>query len=114
MTIEKPDLVATRDQLLAEKRKLGERVTKIHDHARNPLDANSTEQAAQIGNLAVVSQLESDALEQIAEIDAALQRMQSGHYGLCAECGDPIGKERLVARPAANECVDCAQLDHQR
>ncbi|MGI9307817.1 MAG: TraR/DksA family transcriptional regulator [Gammaproteobacteria bacterium] len=114
MALGQQELETIRNQLLAEKAKLGERVEKIHDHARNPLDADSAEQAAQIGNLAVVSQLESEAIDEISEIDAALQRIDSGHYGICAECGDPIDAERLLARPEANECFDCAELADRR
>lgn len=40
-------------------------------------------------------------------IQAALARMASGTYGLCVNCGEPIGFERLRAWPLANRCVEC-------
>lgn len=40
-------------------------------------------------------------------IDEALARVASGTYGVCAECGDEIGLERLKALPFALRCVDC-------
>lgn len=49
-------------------------------------------------------------LEQIAEIDAALRRLDDGTYGTCVQCGAPVGEERLAARPAAATCVRCARL----
>jgi DnaK suppressor protein len=48
----------------------------------------------------------------LAEIDDALARAASGGYGLCADCGEPIGAERLAARPSANRCVHCAARAH--
>ena len=48
------------------------------------------------------------AREQLAAIDAALDRLDTGRYGVCDRCGQPIGDERLAARPAALTCVRCA------
>ena len=48
------------------------------------------------------------AREQVAAIDAALEAVQAGRYGTCARCGQPIGEDRLAARPAALTCVRCA------
>ena len=99
-----------RGRLIKEKRELEQRVERIHAHAREPLEADSSEQAAQLGNVAVVSALETEAIEEVAEIDAALQRLDNGRYGICIGCGESISRERLAARPACNECVDCAEL----
>ena len=48
------------------------------------------------------------ARERVAAIDAALDRLRAGDYGVCARCGQPIGDERLAARPAALTCIGCA------
>jgi DnaK suppressor protein len=98
-----------REKLLAQKSELTKRVDRIHEHARDPLDSDSAEQAAQLGNVAVVAALESEAVEEIAEIDAALQRISAGTYGNCVSCGDFINKKRLEARPASTECLTCAE-----
>ena len=50
----------------------------------------------------------SHARERIAQIDAALARLDSGGYGRCERCGQAIAPERLAARPAAATCVSCA------
>ncbi|HEY0260339.1 MAG TPA: TraR/DksA C4-type zinc finger protein [Lacisediminihabitans sp.] len=47
--------------------------------------------------------------ERIRAVDAALQRIADGTYGVCVRCGKPIGGERLSARPAAATCIDCAR-----
>ena len=48
------------------------------------------------------------ARDQVAAIDAALGRLAAGRYGVCERCRQPIGAERLAARPAAVTCVRCA------
>ena len=48
------------------------------------------------------------ARAQVAAVDAALERVAQGRYGVCEVCGEPIGAERLAARPAATTCVHCA------
>jgi DnaK suppressor protein len=46
-------------------------------------------------------------LHTIAEIDAALDRIAAGTYGLCVHCGAAIPMERLEFRPFAAGCVSC-------
>lgn len=43
----------------------------------------------------------------ITKIDEALQRIEDGTYGLCEECEEEIGVERLKARPVTTLCIDC-------
>ncbi len=48
------------------------------------------------------------AREQATAVEAALRRLAEGRYGVCERCGQPIGAERLAARPAAPTCIGCA------
>ena len=50
------------------------------------------------------------ARERLTAIDAARSRLEAGRYGICERCGQPIGADRLAARPAAPTCVRCAGL----
>jgi ATP/maltotriose-dependent transcriptional regulator MalT len=50
------------------------------------------------------------ARDQLAAIEVALERVRDGRYGLCDRCGQPIGDDRLAARPAALTCIRCAVL----
>lgn len=50
----------------------------------------------------------------VAEVDAALGRVQEGRYGLCERCKRPIPAQRLEAMPEARHCVPCQEaLDEQ-
>jgi DnaK suppressor protein len=44
----------------------------------------------------------------LADIDAALLRMDEGTYGLCTTCGSEIALGRLQVRPQAPLCITCA------
>jgi DnaK suppressor protein len=46
----------------------------------------------------------------LREINDALHRMDSGHYGDCPECEEPISIKRLDAVPWARYCVTCQEL----
>jgi RNA polymerase-binding transcription factor DksA len=45
---------------------------------------------------------------ELAEIDAALLRIEQGRFGACQNCGGPLGLQRLRALPEARYCVACS------
>ena len=54
------------------------------------------------------------ALEQRAEVIAALARIDDGSYGRCVDCGHEIPAPRLEARPATARCVPCQSKRDRR
>lgn len=53
--------------------------------------------------------VQADAIEaRVADIDGALERIESGVYGLCLACGTTITGTRLEALPATTMCRACA------
>ena len=55
----------------------------------------------------VAQRRSADLQRTIAEIDAALVRIEAGTYGSCERCGGAIPEERLELRPFAGRCVAC-------
>ncbi len=53
--------------------------------------------------------LEEGVQQTVAQIDAALQRIDGGTYGRCEICGKPIASERLRAIPWTTTCIDDAK-----
>lgn len=49
------------------------------------------------------------AASELQQVDAALARMDTGTYGMCANCGKPIPAGRREVRPFAVHCVTCAE-----
>jgi DnaK suppressor protein len=56
-------------------------------------------------NLALKKHLE----RLLAQIEAAVRRIEQGVYGLCERCGQAINPERLQVLPYATTCLDCAR-----
>ena len=106
--MQKADFQRLREHLLGQRATLKQRLDTIHEHAKNPLERDSEEQAAQLGNLEVVSALEGEAAAELRAIDQALQRLEDGSFGICTRCGEPVGDARLAARPSAAMCLKCA------
>lgn len=50
----------------------------------------------------------------LAEVDAALARMDQGTYGLCDFCHDPVESDRLIANPLTRLCIDHLTPKEQR
>lgn len=46
---------------------------------------------------------------ELLRVDAALERLELGEYGLCLACGAPIADARLTLDPAVALCVACAE-----
>jgi RNA polymerase-binding protein DksA len=46
-------------------------------------------------------------LEELRDIEAALQRIADGSYGDCEQCGTEIGYPRLEVQPTATRCIQC-------
>ncbi|HEY3734839.1 MAG TPA: TraR/DksA C4-type zinc finger protein [Streptosporangiaceae bacterium] len=49
----------------------------------------------------------AQARDHLAQVDAAMLRLAEGRYGRCETCGQPIGAERLAARPVTTTCIAC-------
>lgn len=49
-------------------------------------------------------------IQEIRDIDAALIRIAEGSYGICIDCEQPIGVERLKAYPTAKRCLKCQKV----
>ena len=49
-------------------------------------------------------------LQKVTDLNAALDRIQAGVYGVCIDCGCDIGFERLSAYSTAKRCIRCQHL----
>lgn len=58
--------------------------------------------------------LAANAREMLEQTERALERLDAGTYGICENCGNPIGKARMQAFPRATLCMDCKQKQERR
>lgn len=108
----------TRQRLEAHLTRLKQRLHKVEGNRRrerNPLDRDWEEQAITRQNDEVLDGLDAEGHREIEAIRAALHRLDSGTYGTCLTCGDPIAPARLEALPYAVQCIACAaKAEHKR
>lgn len=69
--------------------------------------ADTSQVTAERGEAEALAGQLRDAL---AEVEAAIRRLEQGTYGSCERCGKPIAPARLEAKPAARRCIACASL----
>jgi DnaK suppressor protein len=50
----------------------------------------------------------------LKKIEDTLDRINSEDYGNCNECGVEIGFKRLVARPMAEKCIECKEVEERQ
>lgn len=72
------------------------------------VDDNFADSAAATTERAETLALIVNARERLAAVEQALERMDTGAYGVCMICGKKIPEARLEARPLAVRCVNCA------
>lgn len=65
------------------------------------------DEAAQQSISVVDGLQEQRDLDELAEVKAALQRLDNGTYGDCSDCSEPIFLQRLQVQPAAQRCAPC-------
>lgn len=72
-------------------------------------ETEDVERATEQWDAQVLSRLGDSDAKLLAEIVAALHRIDDGTYGKCVHCGEPIGTDRLDALPAIATCYACAE-----
>ncbi|QWC86737.1 TraR/DksA family transcriptional regulator [Nocardioidaceae bacterium] len=58
--------------------------------------------------------LVNNARTMLHQTERALERLAAGSFGVCEECGEPIGKMRVMAFPRATLCLSCKQREERR
>lgn len=101
-----------RAQLEATRQAQVWRLSKIERDLRQadgPLPADVEDRAQELENDEVLQGLDESGRWEVAQIDAALARLDDGHYGICVDCEAPIAPRRLRALPSATRCIRCAE-----
>jgi len=65
------------------------------------------DEAANIYNKQILLTLNENERMRLKDVDESLDRIENGMYGICEECGEPIGLKRLEVKPVAKYCVPC-------
>jgi DnaK suppressor protein len=90
------------EELLAEAEKTKHTVKSNEETPADPMD-----QAFDNVERDFLLRLRDRESRLIAKIREALERIENGTFGICAECGEQISVKRLRARPMTTLCIEC-------
>ncbi len=94
-----------RREILEAGRRVASAIDELRQAERDPeLEEGSQSEQQQYG----LSQIREVEQREIAQIDAAIARLDAGEYGTCRDCGEGIDSSRLAALPFVLDCTDCA------
>ena len=91
-------------------------LTALEDTAANAADIVELDQTS-VGRLSRMDALQGQAMakasqmrreQEIRAISLAMSRLESGDFGYCVECDEPIASARLQHNPSVATCLDCA------
>ena len=112
-----PETDRFRDALLEERKRVQAALENLQEETAGSLSEDAGEETAYDNHLADTATetydreldytLEENSGHVLAEIDAALKRIEEGTYGVCTNCGKEIPEDRLEALPWATLCIDC-------
>ena len=94
-----------RNHFLQEYRKAEENLEAIAEERESELEEHAQEEQSAL----FLTRHDDQTLRAVKEIDAALQRILDGTYGVCENCRKAIPLARLKALPAARFCKTCAR-----
>lgn len=86
------------------------RVERIDADLREPLAADSEEQATELADDEALTAIEAAGRAELRQIHNALYRIADGSFGICQSCGRHIAPARLAALPTAALCKSCAEI----
>jgi RNA polymerase-binding protein DksA len=111
-----------KQRLLEERGRVKEALDYIHEENRGqleddreeiPSDNHPGDMATSTFDRELDATLEGNEERLLQAIDAALQRIEEGTYGVCPKCGQAIPEERLEALPWTTRCIDCKRREER-
>lgn len=116
--MESATLETYRQQLLTMQEQLTQRIFGVEEtmYAMDAeRDIERTDRVQEEAAEVALTALDEQGRREMAEIRAALTRMDEGTYGICEVCAEPMGTARLTAMPMARRCVPCQErLEHRK
>jgi RNA polymerase-binding protein DksA len=116
------DTVRFRDLLREERQRVLNAIEYLHEENPGSLK-EETEDSTMDNHLADTATvtldreidytLEENSEHVLKEIDRALAKIDTGNFGICETCGQPIAEERLLAIPYATQCIDCKRREER-
>ncbi|MFL6278460.1 MAG: TraR/DksA family transcriptional regulator [Blastocatellia bacterium] len=110
------DLDGFRKRLIEERDRLNREIPSVSELAEPTTDDRQIT-AANAPVIGEIKDVQTDIADRkthrLRQVQAALQSMDDGTYGICVRCNQPIDPRRLEADPAAMTCMNCLSAEEQ-
>ena len=104
-TVYKENLLRKRTEILAERE--GKSLSTPMDN--NTRQGDMADQASGTNEVHIQLKLQQTDAKILQAIEEALERLSSGSYGVCRDCGEDIAPARLNAIPWTRVCIECKE-----
>jgi DnaK suppressor protein len=101
------NLKKQRKRIMDELSRLAESDVMVADRREGSPFGKREEEADEVTGLEKRLAMEKHLSDTLEDINRALDKFRAGTYGICDNCGKPIGPARLEALPQANLCLGC-------
>jgi DnaK suppressor protein len=116
LIMDKRKVKTFRDKLLDRREGLVGQVQEAEKYSRER-DSEATQDPADMAANAYTKELlvsmSANDRQLLALVDEALERIESGEYGDCVHCNEPVQEKRLEAVPWARHCLRCQDLQER-
>jgi DnaK suppressor protein len=114
--MDKRKVKSFRDKLLDRREGLVGQVQEAEKYSRER-DSEATQDPADMAANAYTKELlvsmSANDRQLLALVDEALERIETGEYGDCVHCNEPVQEKRLDAVPWARHCLRCQDLQER-
>lgn len=109
MIFDKEKLENFKIQLMARRQILAQELVQATENFINdePMYADAVDQASAETDKSLTLQMKNRDRGILAQLDAAIRRIEAGSFGQCQRCGENISEARMKANPATTLCIDC-------
>ena len=113
-TMKKTDLTQYKKTLLGKKTELEQSIgrTLLTEGSNTDGHGDFADRSAAANEEEISIQLKQTDTKLLRAIEVALQRIESGTYGICIDCEEEIAGARLKAVPWTKVCIDCKEKQY--
>ena len=98
-----------RNRLVSKQTELKRRIAGTEATERSDVAQGDIDNAHLWEESDIRDDVDTQAARELQQVNAALARLDTGEYGICEECEEPIAEARLRALPYVTLCIQCAE-----
>jgi DnaK suppressor protein len=111
------DFAAVEEKLVSERAELQRQIAEIEARYSGEEKTDQRDDEGEPETITYERERDMSLLDNsrdlLDQVDRALEKIQAGTYGVCANCGKSIEAARLKALPHASLCISCKREEER-